>query len=233
MPITALDPRSSTKPLTQEYYNEGATIVELVRIGSSNSIRSCELGPWQDTVVGYVHERVAAQTGRVQNCKETTSEKLTDKKGPGKSLRLPMHVEDAIYMGSSVDFERIAEGSSKRKKLTGDDQLAGEALKMQTDRVGSACNGSDVGFGEVALPALSKSGGRKHGSSGASTSEFASPLPAALAQGSSTPSPNGPNSNQKPTKATRAWDVATQRLKLQNEMQEKGVKQSRRGRRKC
>ena len=193
------------------------------------------------TVMLLSHQEAEA---RWLKAKETTPEKLADNEGPGKSLRLPMHVEDAIYMGSSVDFERIAEGSSKRKKLTGDDQLAGEALKMQTDHVGFkddmfskvggaaapqiACNGSDVvtsaclgSFGEVASPAPSKSGGRQHGSPGASTSESVSPLPAALAQGSSTPSPNGPNSNQKPTKATKTWDVATQRLKLQNEMQEK------------
>ena len=73
---------------------------------------------------------------RWQKAKETTPEKLTDKEGPNKTLRLPTHVEDAIFVGSGVDFEKIAEGSSKRKKLKDDEQIADEALKMQTDHVG-------------------------------------------------------------------------------------------------
>ena len=191
------------------------------------------------TVMLLSHQEAEA---RWQKAKEITPEKLTDEEGPNKTLRLPMHVEDAIFVGSGVDFEKISEGACKRKKLKDDEQIADEALKMQTDHVGFkdellskvggaaalqiACNSSGVvssgclgSFGEVSVEAQSKGGGRRQqGSSGASTSESASPLPAALMQGTLSPSPSA---TQKPGKAGKTWDVATQRLKLQNEMQEK------------
>ena len=181
---------------------------------------------------------------RWKKAKETTPKELTDEEGPGGTLRLPMHVEDAIYMGSGVDFEKSAEGSGKRKKMNSDEDLLQEALKMQTDHVGFkdemfskvgggaalqiACNSSGVVsssclgvFGQEGAPDQGKGSGRHGMSSSPAGSSDASASPQTLLgiQMSPAASVDSNNSGKKgKAKPTKAWDVATQRLKLQSEM---------------
>ncbi|CAE7285173.1 unnamed protein product [Symbiodinium sp. CCMP2456] len=135
-----------------------------------------------------------------------TPDELTDKLGPGGSLRLPMNTEDSITLSNEVAFIKEANLESKKRKVTKAEDFEKDSM---FDSVGGQLSSvmSKLGSSMVSTSGLGVFSGTS------ATAGFSKPT----SQDGTNSSPEKP----KPGAAGKAWDSHTQSVKLQSEIEEK------------